>query len=171
MASIISGVFFPAVCATAGFARPADLDILIHQLLAATGNGMRVQAEKLGQDRIASVTKLQRFQTGVQAALLFIQHTLEQDDGCFHFVGRDFQTRSVNHSGNGLAAVPREALPSARCRVDGHVEEQAGDEFTRDSLLLDQLLQSVLHCDVQCVSEFPSWTSRVRSPSPAPCFQ
>lgn len=65
MASIISGVFFQWSASTPGFARPADLDILIHQLLSAPGNGMRVQAEKLGQDSVASMTELQRFQTGI----------------------------------------------------------------------------------------------------------
>lgn len=86
--------------------------------------------------------------------MLFIQQTIEQDDGCFHFVGRDFQTRSVDHGGNGLAAAPREALPLAHGRIEGRVEEQAGDEFSRDALLLDQLPQSVLHLDVQGLSEF-----------------
>ena len=132
-------------------------------MLAATGDGMGIQAEKLGQHRVAAVAKFERFQTSVQAALLLIQQTVKQDDGCFHFIGRDFQTRGVDHCGNGLAAATREPLPLANDWIDGSVEEQPGDEFTRDSLGLDKLSQSVLHFDVQGVAEFLGKHARGRA--------
>ena len=90
----------------------------------------------------------------VKFALLFIQKTVKQDDGCSHFVGRDLQTGSVDRGGNGLAAAPGESLALASGQIDGRVEEQAGDQFTGDSVLPDELPQSVLHFNVQDVGEF-----------------
>ena len=53
---------------------------------------------------IAAVAEFHGFQAGVQAALLLVQKTVEQDDGGVHLIGRHFQTVGIDHRGNGLVA-------------------------------------------------------------------
>ncbi len=48
MASITSGVFSTGVRPARRLADPADLDILIQQLLAAAGDGVWIEAKKFG---------------------------------------------------------------------------------------------------------------------------
>src|SRR5450755_609450 len=48
MASITSGFFFHRFASGTGLADPADLDILIQQLPAAAGDGVRIEAKKFG---------------------------------------------------------------------------------------------------------------------------
>jgi hypothetical protein len=44
---------------------PTDSDILIQQLPAAAGYGMRIEAQNIGQHAVAAVAELHGFQTGV----------------------------------------------------------------------------------------------------------
>ena len=81
--------FFHGLAPPAGFADAIEGDVLLQQLLSSTGHGVRIQAEKLGQFLIAAVPHFERFQAGVQAALLFIQQTVEQNNGGFQFVRGD----------------------------------------------------------------------------------
>jgi hypothetical protein len=64
MASITSGVFFHRFAPSAVLSDPADLDILIQQLPAAAGDGVRIKAKNFGQHAVAAVAELHRFQTG-----------------------------------------------------------------------------------------------------------
>ena len=120
-------------------ADPADLDILIQQLAAAAGDGVRIEAKKFGQHAVAAVAEFHGFQTGVQAALLLVQQTVEQDDGGFHLIGRHFQAGGIDNRGNGLVATTCQRLSLADGWIDGSVEEQAGNQFPGDPLLLDKV--------------------------------
>ncbi len=71
--AIMSGVFFGGLAATAFAARPAADHILVQQLLTATGDGVRVQAQKIAEHGVAAVTQPDGLQSGKQAALLFVQ--------------------------------------------------------------------------------------------------
>jgi hypothetical protein len=51
------------------------------------GDGIRIQAEDLGQQSVASMTAFETFQSGEEAALLFIEQAVEQDDCCLEFFG------------------------------------------------------------------------------------
>jgi hypothetical protein len=104
MASITSGVFFHRFTSGTGLSDAADCNILIQQLAAAAGDGVGIEAQKFGQQTVAAVAELHGFQAGVQAALLLVQQTVEQDDGGFHFIGRHFQTGGIDNHGNGLFA-------------------------------------------------------------------
>ena len=104
MASITSGVFFHRLAPGAVLSDPANRHILIQQLVAAAGDGVRIEAQKSGQHGVAAMAEFHGFQAGVQAALLLIQKTVEQDDGGFHLIRRHFQTVGINHRGNGLVA-------------------------------------------------------------------
>jgi hypothetical protein len=140
MASITSGVFFPPVCAPgAGLSDPADRDILIQQLVAAAGDGVRIEAQKFGQHAVAAVAEFHGFQAGVQAALLLVQKTVEQDYGGFHLIGRHFQTVGIDHRGNALVATTCQRLSLVDGWIDGSIEEQVGDQLPGDPLLLDKV--------------------------------
>ena len=139
MASITSGVFFPPLYVRRRTVGSADLDILIQQLAAAAGDGVRIEAQKFGQHAVAAVAEFHGFQTGVQAALLLVQQTVEQDDGGFHFIGRHFQAGGIDHGGNGLVATTCQTLSLPRGWIGGSIEEQAGDQLPGDPLLLDKV--------------------------------
>src|SRR5436190_17013326 len=123
MASITSGVFFHRLAPGTGLSDPADRHILIQQLVAAAGDGVRIEAKKFGQYAVAAVAEFHGFQTGVQAALLLVQQTVEQDDGSFHLIGRHLQPVSIDHRGNGLVATTCERLSLAGGCIDGSIEE------------------------------------------------
>lgn len=51
------------------------------------GDGIRIQAEELGQQGVASMTAFETFQSREEAALLFIQQAVEQDHRRLEFFG------------------------------------------------------------------------------------
>jgi hypothetical protein len=139
MASITSGIFFPPTCArrrAVGSGRPRHPD---PATVGAAGDGVRIEAKKFGQHAVSAAAELHGFQTGVQAALLLVQQTVEQDDGGFHLIERHFQTGGIDHRGNGLVATTCQRLTLADGWIDGSVEEQAGNQFPGDPLLLDKV--------------------------------
>ena len=75
----------------------------------------------------------------LEPPLLLVQQTVEQDDGGFHFIGRHFQTGGIDNRGKGLVAATCQRLSLAGGRVDGSIEEQAGDQLPGDPVLLDQV--------------------------------
>ena len=75
MASIISGVFF-------------------HEL--ASGAGL---VERVGQLAVATTAQLEGLQPRVEAALLLIEQTVEQQNGGFNFVSGNLQGGSIRHRG------------------------------------------------------------------------
>jgi hypothetical protein len=58
---------------------------------------VRIEVEEIGQLTIAATAQFERLQSGIQAALLLVQQTVEQQDGGFYFLGCDFQHRRVPH--------------------------------------------------------------------------
>jgi hypothetical protein len=100
---------------------------------------VRIEAKKFGQHAVAAVAEFHGFQTGVQAALLLVQQTVEQDDGSFHLIGRHFQPGGIDHRGNGLVATTGQRLSLTDGWIDGSIEEQVGDQLPGDPLLLDKV--------------------------------
>jgi hypothetical protein len=149
-----SGVFFHGLASPAGFADAIEGDVLLQQLRSSTAHGVRIQAEKLGQFLVAAMPELERFQAGVQAALLFIQQTIEQNNGGFQFVWGDFQKRGVDEGREGLHAAAPEQLALAAGGIKRGVEVEAREGLTRDPVLLDELAKGIVHLDVQGLSKF-----------------
>ena len=139
MASITSGVFFHRLAPGAGLSDPADLDVLLQQLAAPAGDGVRIEAQKFGEHAVAAVAEFQGFQSGVQAALLLVQQAVEQNDGSFQLIGRHFQTSGIDHRGNRLVATTCQRLPLAGGWIDGGIEEQTGDQLPGDPFLLNEV--------------------------------
>jgi len=63
--------------------------------------------EKLGNLAVPVATQLERLQAGVQAPLLFVERTPEQDDGRSQFVGNLLTLRhTASHSGLFQTCLP-----------------------------------------------------------------
>ena len=52
---------------------------------------MGIEIEEVGQLTVAATAQFERLQSGIQAALLFVQQTVEQQDGGLHFLRGDLQ--------------------------------------------------------------------------------
>ena len=115
---------------------------------------MSIQAEELGQFLVAAVPQFERFQTGVQTALLFIQQTVKQNNGGFQFVWEDFQKRGIDDGRDGLHTAAPEQLALAAGGIERGVEVEAREGLTRDSVLLDELAKGIVYLDVQGLSKF-----------------
>lgn len=115
---------------------------------------MRIEVEEVGQLAIAATAQLERLQSDIQAALLLVQQAVEQEDGGFQFFLRDLQQGRIHHRGDGFHGAARKELPLLEGGVEGHVEVQPGDDLAGNSALLSQLMQCVLHFDVQGPSQF-----------------
>ncbi|MGH9454102.1 MAG: hypothetical protein ACRD2O_09065 [Terriglobia bacterium] len=55
-------------------------------MLSSTGRGVGIEIEESGQLAIAATAWLERFQSGIQTALLLVQQTVEPEDGGFRLL-------------------------------------------------------------------------------------
>ena len=122
--------------------------------MSSTGHGVWIQVEEVGQLTIATPAQFERLQSGIQTALLLVQQTVEQQDGGLHFLRRDLQHRGIHHGGQELHGTARQQLPPLDGRIGSRVQIPAGNDLTRNPPLLSQLMQSILHFDVQQRSQF-----------------
>ena len=98
---------------------------------------MRVQVKKLGQLTVPAMPQFERFQSGVEPTLLFIEQAIEQEDSGFQFVRRNLQSRRIHQHGDGLDAAACQELSAAANRIVGAIEIEAGDQLARDAALFD----------------------------------
>jgi hypothetical protein len=92
-------------------------------LLASASDGVRVQAEEFGQNAIASVSQLDRFQPGEQTALLLVEQAVEKQDGRFQFIGRYLKSRGIGQQRNRLGGLPGAELMARLPAIGGGVKE------------------------------------------------
>ena len=154
MAWIISGVFFHGYAPAAGLARALHLHVLRQELLSPASHGVRIELEEVSQSMIAATAQLKRLQSGKQAALLLVQQAIEQQYGGFQFLLRDLQYRHIRCNGNCLNGASRLKLPKPNSAVRSRVKVAAGDDLPSHPLLLRQLMQRILHIDVQGARQF-----------------
>ena len=103
---------------------------------------------------IAATAQFERLQSGIQAALLLVQQTVEQEDRGFQFLLRDLQHGRIRYGGNGFHVAARQELPLLDGAVGGRVQIQTGNDLSGHPALLSQLMQRVLHIDVQGTRQF-----------------
>src|ERR1035441_1686025 len=72
---------------------------------------MRIQAEEFGQDAIAAMSQLDRFQAGEQATLLFVEQAVEKQDSRFEFFGRYLKSGSIGYQRNRLGGFRYHSSP------------------------------------------------------------
>jgi hypothetical protein len=70
----------------------------VQQLLAAASDGVRVRAQEIAEEGVATVAESNGLQAGKQAALLFVEQAIKEDDCGFEFIGRDFEVSRVRAS-------------------------------------------------------------------------
>lgn len=113
-----------------------------------------MEVEEIAPLTIPAPAQLERLQSGVEAALLLVQQAVEQEDGSFQFLLRDLPPGRIAHRGEGFQGAARQELASLEGGIGGQVEVRPGDDLAGNSALLSQLMQSVLHFDVQGPSQF-----------------
>src|SRR6266481_9773814 len=146
--------FFRRSTTTTGAARSAADHILIQQLLPTPGYGMYIQAQEIAEPSVPAVAQADGLQAGKQAALLFIEQAIEEEDGGLEFMGRRLEVGGMDGYRDGLSAAPGEHLFGAKDRFDGGIEKLALDLHSRQALLLDQMAERLLHFGVQGVGQF-----------------
>ena len=135
----MSGVFFRRSAAATGAPHATSDDFAIQQLLAPTRYRVHVQAEEITQQRVAAVPESDGLQAGQQTALLFIEQTIEQQDGGLQFVGRQLERFGVDSQRNGQRAATGQHLVAALRGIDGGIQELALDLGSAQPLLLHQM--------------------------------
>src|SRR5580658_10005626 len=63
------------------------LHLLAGQFLPPLGQGVRVQSEQAGDAAVAPAAQFERFQASIQAALLFVEQAIQEDDPGLHRLG------------------------------------------------------------------------------------
>ena len=150
----MSGVFFRGLAAAAGAARPSADHILIEQLLAAAGNGVRVQAEEIAEQGVAAMTQADGLQAGKQAALLFVEQAIEQQDGGLEFIGGNLEGDRMNRQRHCLSAAASQDLFATIGRIDGGVEKLAIDFGSAQTPLRHQMAERLLNLGMQDIGQF-----------------
>ena len=152
MAAITSGVFFhgrpPATAAAHAFA----LDLPGEQLLASSGHGTGVDTKQRGDVGVAAPTALQRFQSGIQAALAFVEQAGEQHDSGAQFCGHEIGIRyRSDQPRGGQQSAPSVQLLRLAGAIGGAIQELTGNLVAGQLAFLDQLAQGILGADVEQV--------------------
>jgi hypothetical protein len=127
---------------------------VIEQLLPAARDRMRIYVQKGRQDRIAPAPHFDRFQAGEQAALLFVEQAIKQQNGRFEFIGRDGQRGGVGHQRDRVRRATRPDLILRAPRVGSGIQKPTGDVDAAQPPLPHQIVQRILHVDVEPVGEF-----------------
>lgn len=112
-----SGVFFHPLASSSRLADTFELEILLDQLPPPCGHGIRIHADECGDPLISAIAQFERLQSGIQAALLFIQPAEEQNNGRLQFLRNRFalgQTASHTRLGFKHPALSQLMLPPSR---------------------------------------------------------
>ena len=122
----MSAFFFHGLASAARTAGASRHHLLIEQLLAPAGDGVRIQAEEFGHDTVAAVPQLDGFQAGEQAALLLVPQTVEQHNGGLEFMGRHLESGGIGHQRNGECGLSSADLIPCLPAIGRSVEEASG---------------------------------------------
>ena len=112
---------------------------------------MRIHAEELGQNTIAAVSQLHGLQPCEQATLLFVEQTVEKQNGSFEFIGRYLERGSIGHQRNRLRGLPGAELIPSLPTIGGSVQETSGDFRAAQPFRAHQIVEGVLDLGMQCV--------------------
>jgi hypothetical protein len=108
-----------------------------------------IEVQEIGQLTVTPTAQFERLQSGIQAALLLVQQTVEQQDGRLDVLSGDLQHGGVCHGRQEFHGTARQQLPPLSGRIGCCVQIPAGNDLTRNPPLLGQLMEGVLHFHVQ----------------------
>src|SRR5260370_8224733 len=97
---------------------------------------MRVRVKNCAQLSTPAMSQFERFQSGVEPALLFVEQAIEQEDRGFQLVWRNLQSRGIHQGGDGLDAAACQELPAAAERIAGSIEIELENELPPPPALL-----------------------------------
>ena len=121
---------------------------------------MHIQAEQCSQTGIAPASQPERLQTSIEAALLFVEEAVEQNDG-LEFLERALEERGVGDAGNQFGGLARQDLLATDGRFRTGVEVQAAQLGAVEKTALHQDTERILHLGVQgggkFVGEITAW--------------
>ena len=137
---------------------PVDLDVALDELPPAGGDRRRVDAEQLGDAPVAAPPTLERFESGEQTPLPFVEQAGEQHDRGTQFLRHQVGLwQGPYESRRGHQQAARAQLVRLVRAVGRTVEELAGELVPRQPPVADELAQRVLGADseqvVQLVDE------------------
>jgi len=116
-------------------AHPFDLEISIQQLVTPFCDSMDGKVELAGNLCVAATSDTQRFQTGVQSALLLVEQAHEEKDGRTNFMGQDLRTINTKPR---LDFQTCEVLSALHFRRSGKIDVLPLDHFAVNAALPDQ---------------------------------
>ena len=114
---------------------------------------MRIHAQEIREQGVAAVTQPEGLQAGEQAALLFVEQSIEQENRGVEFVGRDLEGGGVNGHRNCLGTAASQGLPAPNGGIHGGIEKLAIDFGSAQTLLLQQMAERFLNLGVQQVGQ------------------
>ena len=162
MRAMTSGVFFRRFSSAARAAHPVDLDVVFDELPSAGGDGGRVDAEEGSDAPVAAPPALERFESGEQPPLAFVEEAGEQHDGGAQLFGHEVGVgQGPYESGRGDPQASGAQLARSVCGVGGTVEELAGELVPRQASVADELAQGVLGADAEQVVQLVDEVSGV----------
>jgi len=115
---------------------------------------VRVQAEEFGQNAIASVSQLDRFQPSEQATLLLVKQAVEKQDGGFQFIGRYLESGSIGQQRNRLGGLPGAELIACLPAIGGGVEESSGHLEAAQTVGAHEIVEGILDLSMENVGQF-----------------
>lgn len=127
---------------------------MIEQLLPAARDRMRIEVQKRRQGRIASVPQFDRFQAGDQAALLFVEQAVKQENGRFEVIVGHGERAGIGDQRDRVHRATDPDLIFRAPRVGGGVQKATGEGDAAQSTLPHEIVQRILHIDVEPIGEF-----------------
>ncbi len=112
---------------------------------------MRVEAEELCQNAIATVSQLDGFQPSKQAALLFVEQTVEQQDCRFQFIGRHLESGGVGQQRNRPGGLPGAELIARLPAIGGGVKKSSGHLGAAQTVGAHQIMERILDLSMENV--------------------
>src|SRR6266436_9928096 len=100
---------------------------MIEQLLTSPGDSVHIQIQEICQQTISAMTQFDRFQAGVQTALLLIEQAIEEQDGGFEFIRRNLKGASIGNDRNRLCSCCCPQLLAVERRIDRCVQVAPAD--------------------------------------------
>ena len=152
MRAVTSAVFFRRCSSAAGSPHAVDLDIAVHELPAAGGDGGRVDAEEGGDAPVAAPPALERLESGEQPQLSLVEEAGEQHDGGAQFLRHQVGVgQGPPESGRGHQQASGAQLARSVCVAGGAVEELAGELVPRQPPVAGEFAEGVLGADAEQV--------------------
>ncbi len=95
------------------------------------------------------MTHADGLQAGKQAALLFVEQSIEQDNCGLEFVGGDLEGHRMNSQRHCLSAAAGQSLVATIGRIDCSVDKLASDFGSTQTPLLHEMAQRLLNFGMQ----------------------